>query len=200
MFKLLVFLCAGVFLTLLIAGQDEGQARFGLQGAYGIAALQEGPVVSSRSSAQPAVTASAPAAVQAQAAPTPTVATKTARVTEAAFTPSRDDGTALQTGLTLSLPLVTEAAAEPTVAIEVAATPAPLRVSRVLGSTVNVREGPSAKSAVVDRLTRDEMVTVISTDGSGWSWVRVEGDGIEGYIATRYLSDPITDTALFPSE
>jgi len=143
------------------------------------------------------VIAAAPATGQ---QPSEASAPQIAQVTEAAFAPSLEDGTALQTGLTLSLPLVTTPAAEPSVATEVAAAPAPLQVSRVLGSTVNVREGPSAKSAVVDRLARDEMVTVISNDGSGWSMVRIEGDGIEGYIASRYLSEPVADSALFPSE
>jgi len=195
MFKLLVFLCAGLFLTLLIGGKDEGQARFGLQGAYDVAALKDAPADAGALPAPPVETAAAPAA-----APAPAVAPATAQVTEAAFSPAPDQGTSLQTGLTLSLPLVTEPAAAPPVAPEAAAGPAPLRISRVLGSTVNVREGPSAKSAVVDRLARDEMVTVIATDGSGWSMVRIEGDGVEGYIATRYLSDPVAETALFPSE
>lgn len=196
MFKLLVFLCAGLFLTLLIGGRDAGQARFGLQGAYDIAALQEAPAAAEPSQAENAVTPVAVATPQ----PAPATAPQDVRVTRAAFTTAPVDGEALQTGLTLALPLVTEAAAEPAIATPVAAEPAPLRISRVVGSTVNVREGPSAKSAVVDKLARDETVTVISTGDSGWSMVRIEGDGVEGYVATRYLSDPIEDSALFPSE
>jgi uncharacterized protein YgiM (DUF1202 family) len=146
------------------------------------------------------MTSSAPAIQQPAPAPVPSTAPQTVRATQVTFTPTSEGGAALQTGLTLSLPLVTEAPAEPTAVAEVSAEPAPLRISRVVGSKVNVREGPSAKSAVVDRLARDELVTVISADDSGWSMVRIEGDGIEGFIASRYLSDPIDDSALFPSE
>lgn len=197
MFKLLVFLCAAVFLTLLIGGKDAGQARFGLQGAYDLPALKGAPVAPEAAPAPPVTTAAAPAAVQPPDAPAAAVAAAIPQVTEAAFSPALDQGTSLQAGLTLSLPLVTEPAVA---APEAAEGPAPLRISRVVGSTVNVREGPSAKSAVVDRLARDEMVTVIATDGSGWSRVRIEGDGVEGFVATRYLSEPVAQSALFPSE
>jgi hypothetical protein len=202
MFKLLVFLCAGVFLTLLIGGRDSGQTRFGLQGAYTVAALQDAPADDRTPAADPVATPAAPLSLQPAAAPeaAPAADPQASRVTQAAFTPASEGDPALQAGLTLSLPLVDEAVATQTAAAPIAAEPAPLRISRVLGSTVNVREGPSAKTAVLDRLARDELVTVISTDGSGWSMVRIEGDGVEGYIATRYLSDPIDESALFPSE
>lgn len=192
MFRLLALLCAGLFLTLLIGGRDEGQARYGLQGVYEIAALKDDPARKATPVAVAEVTDPAPPA------PEPAAASVTA-VTQVAFAPAEETPTA-QTGLTLSLPLV--AASEP-----LAADPAPaasepplLRVGRVLGTKVNVREAPSAKATVLDQLRKDETVTVISADGSGWTLVRIEGDGIEGYIASRYLSAADSVDGLFPSE
>ena len=215
MFRLVAILGAGLFLTLLIGGRDAGQTRLGLQGAYAIAALEDTPL--SPDVTRKAVAGAAAAAPVASAAPAPAL-----RVTQAAVTPATapvagipvtdapvagapvagapETADTLQAGLTLSLPPVAEPAAELPDALTAAAEPVALRIGRIIGSTVNVREGPSAKSAVLGRLARDEQVTVILTDGSGWSLVRIEGDGIEGYIATRYLSDATGDGALFPSE
>jgi hypothetical protein len=212
MFRLLALLCAGLFLTLLIGGRDEGQARFGLQGAYDIAALKDTAArpaspVDVAGGGDPAADAPKPAAVASapESAPEPAQApVKDPGVTQVAFAPA-EETTTVQTGLTLSLPLFEDSVPLAADAAAVGSDPAALRVGRVLGSRVNVREAPSAKAAVLDQLTKDETVTVISADGSGWTLVRIEGDGIEGYIASRYLSAPdlsAPETAggLFPTE
>jgi uncharacterized protein YgiM (DUF1202 family) len=59
----------------------------------------------------------------------------------------------------------------------------------VSASSVNVRQGPSTAEAVIGRLARGEAVTVVEDAGDGWSHIRIEGDGIDGFIATRLLSD-----------
>lgn len=183
MFKLLALLCGALFLALLIGGRDTGQQRMGLTGAYAIAALTPAP-------------ARAPAAVEAaavvRAAVIPRTTPAPAVIRPVSYSPAPETtAAAQQSGLTLALPLVAaEPAADPEAgAVQTGTDPAPLsQVNYVLGSNVNVREEPSAKSAVLDRLARGEAVTVLGSDTPGWSMIRIEGDGVEGFVATRYLS------------
>ncbi len=210
MYRLLAVLGAGLFLTLLIGGRDAGQTRFGLQGAYEIAALREAaPTV--RVAAERADPVTEAVVARADPAPKPDPApASTPGLTQISFAPAAaatEGGDPLAPGLTLSLPLVPDAAAPDLAAPDLAATepaavvePEPMRIGRVIGTQVNLREQPSAKAAVLDRLARGEAVTVISTDDSGWSLVRIEGDGVEGYIASRYLADDTAGSSLFPSE
>jgi hypothetical protein len=60
----------------------------------------------------------------------------------------------------------------------------------VAANGANVREGPGTVFAVLGSLGQGEQVLVLAeeTPIEGWSRVRLEGDGIEGYIATRLLS------------
>jgi uncharacterized protein YgiM (DUF1202 family) len=63
---------------------------------------------------------------------------------------------------------------------------------KVIGSkSANVRSGPGKDFNVVSKLSRGESVTLVSqTDGpDGWSLIRIEGDGVEGYIASRLLAE-----------
>lgn len=64
----------------------------------------------------------------------------------------------------------------------------PSRIQRVTATSANVRGGPSTQNAVVGRLTRGEEVAVLETS-DGWSRIRIEGDGVEGWIAARLLSN-----------
>ncbi len=70
--------------------------------------------------------------------------------------------------------------------------PALQRVLRYFSvASANVREGPSKDFAVLERLPRGEAVSVVATSdaASGWTLIRIEGDGIEGYISTSLLAD-----------
>lgn len=60
-------------------------------------------------------------------------------------------------------------------------------IRRVTANSVNVRGGPSTQNAVVGRLTRGEEVEVLATDPSGWVQVRVQGDGVEGWVSAKLL-------------
>lgn len=79
----------------------------------------------------------------------------------------------------------------PATAVEQAA-PVPdeiLSVLYVKGNSINVRGGPSTNDTIVGRLTRNEAVSVVSAEVDGWVQIRIEGDGIEGYVAARLLTD-----------
>ena len=66
-----------------------------------------------------------------------------------------------------------------------AAGAADLRV--VTASAVNVRSGPSTSFAVLDRVVNGEITEVIEVAEAGWVKIRIEGDGVEGYMAARFL-------------
>jgi uncharacterized protein YgiM (DUF1202 family) len=61
-------------------------------------------------------------------------------------------------------------------------------IGYVDAESVNVREGPGTENAVLTRLGRGEAVTIVATDASGWARIRIEGDGIEGFMSMEYLS------------
>ena len=89
----------------------------------------------------------------------------------------------------MAAPLPVEAAARPAISAD-----APMNAGRILqvgARSANVRSGPGTDFDVVSRLTRGESVLVVAEgDGpDGWSLIRIEGDGVEGYIATRLLSE-----------
>lgn len=59
----------------------------------------------------------------------------------------------------------------------------------VSGQSVNVRSGPSTQDAVIGSLTRGEAVSVIRVEANGWAQIRVEGDGIDGFMSMDFLTD-----------
>lgn len=161
MFKLISFLCASVFLVLLIGGEDRGQLRFGLMDHYAPPPAPP-PVEVAQASATPSVVLAsyAPAAPEPVALPVPAPAEPVSAV--------QPDPQAIP---------VPEAA------------PVPVDIRYVSSNAINVRQGPSTNDAVIGRLTRNEAVTVVADNGDGWVQVRIEGDGIEGYVAGRLLTD-----------
>ncbi|SHI56037.1 SH3 domain-containing protein [Wenxinia saemankumensis] len=61
-----------------------------------------------------------------------------------------------------------------------------LNVARVDANRLNVRSGPSTGNGVVDQVSRGMEVAVVETV-DGWSLIRIEGDGVEGWVADRFL-------------
>ncbi len=148
MFRLTVFLGAGIFLAMLIGGQDRGQKRFGLMAQPG---SQEAPVA----------LAAAPEALPQD-------------VVVASFVPEK--------------PLMAAPAVE--AVVEVAAQPEG-KLFYVASDVANVREGPGKDHAVIEKLLKGESVLVVShgEGPDGWSLIRIEGDGVEGYVASRLLTE-----------
>ena len=163
MIRLFGLLFIGIFATLMIAGQDHGQKRYGLMLA------------------------------DKQATEAATALSDTTAVNEvkAVFIPAQPVMQPVQA--------VTQVASPQPVAAPVAAQPAPsLPAPEIPGGQLftvatkgaNVRQGPATTFAVLDSLTGGEQVLVVDEDNptDGWSKVRIEGDGVEGYIATRLLT------------
>ena len=163
MFKLTFFLCAGLFTAMYFGGADRGQLRFGL--------VEKPRVVAAAVVEAAVVVADAPEVVAAPAV---------IPVTEAAFVPEAP---------LMITPAVAEAAPEPAVAEPATTEPGVLMV--VNTKSANVRSGPGKDYDVVGRLMRGESLLVVAQGegADGWSLIRIEGDGVEGYIATRLLTE-----------
>lgn len=81
-----------------------------------------------------------------------------------------------------------EIAPEPVAATKTPDLSQMMPVVYVNASSVNVRQGPSTQDAVVGKLDRGDAALVVWTDDTGWSRIRIEGDGVEGYVASRFLT------------
>lgn len=91
-------------------------------------------------------------------------------------------------------PAVAEAVAEVMAEVEAEATPAPAPeperiIWYVTGSRVNVREGPSTNYTVLGKVLYGDAAEIISDPNADWVKIRIEGDGVEGYIAKRFMTD-----------
>jgi hypothetical protein len=170
MFKLVALLATCMFLTLLIGGEDKGQMRQGLIG------------VDPEIRPAPRKVAAAPKA----GAPD---------VKLANFAPATLQRPVPNTGRSAPIAgaFVKMQAAPPIIqdppSLDPTPAPEALTVMYVSSTAVNVRGGPSTDYGVVGRLTRDEAVTVVTPATNGWVQIRIEGDGIDGYIAARLLTD-----------
>ncbi len=162
MVRLVLLLGVGLFAAMLIGGQDRGQLRFGLM----------------PSTDQPVA---AVVVVPALAEPAPlaeTVSPKPTPIEIVSFAPAEPVMAAVSP--------VTDAAAQPETQPPEAA-----KILFIAAKSVNVREGPGTEFGVVSRLGRGEAVLVVSSGEGpdGWSLIRIEGDGIEGYVASRFLAE-----------
>lgn len=146
---------------MLIGGQDRGQLRFGLmQAAADRAAATQLAELAAAQAAQPAD----PALAKSQ-------------LVSASFAPEKP---------LMATPMLAQ---DTSVAPDLATSEG--RLFYIASESVNVREGPGKDHAVIDRLPRGEAVLVlVEGQGSGgWSLIRIEGDGIEGYVASRLLTE-----------
>lgn len=166
---LLVFLATGLWISAVSLGSDSAPARQGL--ARPDAAPEAKPLR--------------------DLAPLPATVARLVRQSEGAQTPTPISD---QRGpIILPLPtLVTRA--DPSVPVIAASAVLPLtadavlRLQRVTANSANVRQGPSTGNPVIARVTRDEEVAVLET-ANGWSRIRIEGDGVEGWVSSKLLTD-----------
>lgn len=69
---------------------------------------------------------------------------------------------------------------------EIAAEPI-IDVWFVTARSVNVRAGPSTSNGVLGRVVYAEAVELLSDPTDDWVHIRIEGDGVEGFMASRFL-------------
>jgi uncharacterized protein YgiM (DUF1202 family) len=175
MFKYLLLFSATFYLALLIGGQDNGQQRMGLRGAYDIAlAPQPAPVTPAVQATETTAAAQAPA--------------DTLRIL-----PSVEAAPTVQPAS-----LTSEPALEP--ALNTFNNPT-LTLRTITAEAANVRDAASRTGNVIGRLENGEIVQVLETSGD-WVHIRIEGDGIDGFVHRRLISTEapgLTTTTLFPA-
>jgi uncharacterized protein YgiM (DUF1202 family) len=192
MLRLSAMLCVGMFAVLAIAGEDRGQMRPGLAKA-----AAEGRLVVNVASTETTIKAVQPVAealpvIEVADAP---VIQQDAEVIQAAYNEPETTPvapvrrTVAAPVFTLSA-LPTESLRETEAAAEEPATQTASegQVLYVSAKSVNVRQGPSTDSSVVGKLGRGEAALVLWQEGDDWARIIIEGDGLEGYVATRFLS------------
>jgi uncharacterized protein YgiM (DUF1202 family) len=210
MLRLTLLLCLGMLVALFTLGEDRGQLRPGLAKAEAEGRLDEVWAEAHAKAAGVPKPVAAPAPVVAEVAPQPAPEPKPAApaavtlagastaieveatrevvraVEEPVFTLSAlgnepvpgEDGTAIDAA-------VAEVVAEPA-----AASPAPAggTIWYVTADSVNVRAAPSTEAEVLDRLGNGEAALLVTAVDSEWAQIVIQGDGVEGYVALRYLS------------
>ncbi len=200
MLRMTLILCIGMYAALMIAGVDRGQMRPGLadgaakaaragvgdvSGADSVlaaAATVEKPMV-----AEPAVKVAAepvaqpvaqPVAEIAAAEPTPYVEPERQLVAEVA-----EPVFSLASVGNEAVPAAPVETATPEVADGGAGT-----IWYVTASSVNVRAEPSTEGEVVGRLASGEATLLVQAVDDDWARIVIQGDGVEGFVAMRYLS------------
>ncbi len=197
MLRLTALLLVGMFLTLVIAGEDRGQMRPGL--ARAALEPQAEPVAKAPvdevvrvvaaapvdgASASKAAKLTKPVATAAETTPAPVAEPERVVVQEVAevFT--------LANLATEEIPAVEAAETLPegaeTALSEIRGVEG--QIMYVTARSVNVREGPSTETAVLGSLGSGEAALVVSDIDGEWARIVIQGDGMEGYVALRFLS------------
>ncbi|MBV1903441.1 MAG: SH3 domain-containing protein [Marinosulfonomonas sp.] len=57
----------------------------------------------------------------------------------------------------------------------------------VTSKRVNVRAGPSTQFEVVDQVLFADAVEIVGDPTGEWVHIRIQGDGVDGYMASRFL-------------
>jgi hypothetical protein len=207
MLRLTILLCFGMLVALFTLGEDRGQLRPGLAKAEAEGRLDEvwaearaeaAPKPQTAAVAVVAEVTPAPEPVAATPAPVtlastgPAVEVEAGRgivqaVKEPVFTLSAlgnesvpgEDGTPID-------PVFAEATAEPETVTDAAPTGG--TIWYVTANSVNVRASPSTDSEVLGRLGNGEATLLVAAVDQEWARIVIQGDGVEGYVALRYLS------------
>ncbi|MBA4351631.1 MAG: hypothetical protein C0427_10335 [Rhodobacter sp.] len=162
MFRYLVFFGVTFYLVLLIGGEDRGQQRMGLQGAYDVALAPALPAPETEAEAQP----------ETQTAAATTAPSDTLRILPA---PDR---------ATIQPASLTSTTAEP--AFNDFNNPTVI-LRYITADAANVRDAASRSGSVIDRVERGEIVQVVEEVGD-WVHIRIEGDGLDGFVHRRLIS------------
>jgi uncharacterized protein YgiM (DUF1202 family) len=58
----------------------------------------------------------------------------------------------------------------------------------VKADSVNVRAEPSTEAEILGKLGNGEALLLVAAVDDEWARIVIQGDGVEGYVATRFLS------------
>lgn len=193
MLKLTFLLVIGIGAAMVVAGRDlspEEMADLGIEPRVEvaratpepllIAATPEGPQVPTVSDASVAETADA--GTDTLTTPAEPAAPEPEPVEVVAAEPEPQPVPA-------EVAAVEPEADPPTVADEIAAALSDAQVWYVNAQLVNVRDGPSTEFPVVNKVAFGDAIEILSDPEAEWVKIRIQGDGVEGYIARRFLQD-----------
>lgn len=180
MLRLLFLLGLGLYAVLLIGGEDRGQLRAGLRDQPPPA--QPEPVLADGGMAASADTLpQAPSEAPSEAPLAATLASVPSQPIRILPAPQR-------------APVVEVAVAEEPVADAAdedaaSALPPNTELRWVAVESANVRKSPSRQASITGRVESGEALLVLWVEDSGWARVRVEGDGIDGFVHESLLTD-----------
>lgn len=181
MFRLTLFLCFALFMALQIGGADHGQKRLGLLEAEEEA--QADAIRQAKIDEAAATSSAEPLALAAEAVEKPVA------IAFASGEPL------IQQAVATVVPAVEKSAAKVeavSLLTEDVAAPPPQEEAKILyvtGRSVNVRGGPSTDNPIVGKVSRGDEVAVIWLEDNGWARIRVEGDGVDGYVSMDFLGE-----------
>lgn len=199
MLRMTLILCVGMYAALMIAGVDRGQLRPGLANAAAKATVAAASDVSGSDSEQiaaepvvPAPVATAAAPAVSEAVPATTETAVAAAAPEPAVEPARAVVTEVPEPVFSLASIGNETvpatpAANGTVAPEVP-DGGEGTIWYVNASSVNVRAEPSTSAEIVGRLGNGEATLMVQAVDADWARIVIQGDGVEGFVALRYLS------------
>lgn len=193
MLRLTLILCIGLFAALMIAGEDRGQMRPGLAQAAASKAEEDSVVAEATEPAPVTVIAAEPAAPTAKpAAAAPAADTAIASAAPAEVTPEPYVEATREVVTKVEEPVFSLASVGNEA---VPAAPQPERADGdagtiwyVVANSVNVRAEPSTDSEVLGRLGSGEAALLVQAVDDDWARIVIQGDGVEGFVAMRYLS------------
>jgi hypothetical protein len=211
MLRLTLLLCLGMFAALMTLGEDRGQLRPGLALAAAEGRLDEvwaearakaepAPVVIAAAPSVPVVLAATVAplaqpdplpAPEPQVEPQPVLASiaPTVDITPGREVVQRVEEPVFSLSALGNEPVPGEAGTPvPPVAEAAAAPVAQGTIWYVNASSVNVRAGPSTETEVLGKLANGEAALLVADVDGEWARIVIQGDGLEGYVALRYLS------------
>ncbi|MER5173352.1 SH3 domain-containing protein [Thioclava sp. GXIMD2076] len=187
MLKLVVNTLVALFLVLVIFGRDDDPAapqpvlQASASDSQTNPVLIQKAVATEESNRATLITAAAAATLpdsESLDAPAPTPHAAVAAPQEPAITrtfPKVTNASALRSSPQYR-------SAEP----ETAAAPAGA-LWRVTAAALNVRSGPATSYQRVDGVTRGEEVLIVAQKGN-WAHIRIEGDGVNGWVSKKFLS------------
>jgi uncharacterized protein YgiM (DUF1202 family) len=189
MLRLTFILCIGLLAALMIAGEDRGQLRPGLADAAARAALPAPVAVAEPPQAEALTVVSADplaAAPLTQPAAVASAEPETAKP-EPYVEPEREVVIQLEEPVFSLASVGTEAV--PTQDPEPETADGGLgTIWYVVANTVNVRAGPSTEAEIVGKLASGEATLMVQSVDEDWARIVIQGDGVEGFVAKRYLS------------
>lgn len=197
MLRLTLLLCIGMYAALMTLGDDHGQLRPGLAKAVAEGRLGEG----SYGAFDDSVPEAAPVPlVEAAPEPEPEPQPLPEPLPEPLFAadPILPDQTAPAMVVALEDPVFSLASLgnESVPGEDGTALPEPLPTADVAenavwyvnATSVNVRSAPSTDAEILDKLALGEAALLVEQVDGDWARITIQGDGLEGYVALRYLS------------